>query len=49
MKSAVADGKLGNEEGAPYDCIHVGAAAAGRLHSANKEMICTLLRLRSYD
>lgn len=23
----VADGKLGNEEGAPYDCIHVGAAA----------------------
>ncbi|KAG0578065.1 hypothetical protein M758_5G196400 [Ceratodon purpureus] len=24
----VADGKLGNEEGAPYDCIHVGAAAA---------------------
>lgn len=23
-----ADGKLGNEEGAPYDCIHVGAAAA---------------------
>lgn len=26
----VADGKLGNEEGAPYDAIHVGAAAAGR-------------------
>lgn len=24
----VADGKLGNVEGAPYDCIHVGAAAA---------------------
>lgn len=24
----VADGKLGNAEGAPYDCIHVGAAAA---------------------
>lgn len=24
----VADGKLGNVEGAPYDCIHVGAAVA---------------------
>lgn len=26
---AGADGKLGNEEGAPYNAIHVGAAAAG--------------------
>jgi len=25
----VADGKLGYEKGAPYDAIHVGAAAAG--------------------
>ncbi len=26
---AVADGKLGYADGAPYDAIHVGAAAAG--------------------
>lgn len=26
-----ADGKKGNEEGAPYDAIHVGAAAKGKL------------------
>jgi protein-L-isoaspartate O-methyltransferase len=26
----VADGKLGYEEGAPYNAIHVGAAAAGQ-------------------
>jgi hypothetical protein len=26
---AVADGKLGYVDGAPYDAIHVGAAAAG--------------------
>lgn len=25
---AVADGKLGNVERAPYDCIHIGAAVA---------------------
>lgn len=31
----VADGKLGWEECGPYDAIHVGAAAAGRISSPN--------------
>uniref|UniRef100_A0A7I4E0N4 protein-L-isoaspartate(D-aspartate) O-methyltransferase n=1 Tax=Physcomitrium patens TaxID=3218 RepID=A0A7I4E0N4_PHYPA len=34
----VADGKLGYEEAGPYDCIHVGAAAAGRM-----SVICSLM------
>lgn len=32
---AVADGKLGWEECGPYDAIHVGAAAAGKLPYLN--------------
>jgi protein-L-isoaspartate O-methyltransferase len=30
LEVILADGKLGYEEGAPYNAIHVGAAAAGQ-------------------
>ena len=43
---AEADGKLGNEEGAPYDCIHVGAAAAGSLH-CHFQLLCIQFAVRS--
>jgi len=37
----VADGKLGYEKGAPYDAIHVGAAAAGTWEAVPKPEIAT--------
>lgn len=36
---AGADGKLGNEEGAPYNAIHVGAAAAGMHMATNLDLL----------
>lgn len=41
----VGDGRLGNQEGAPYDAIHVGAAAATVPKAVRTRMAFTSMKI----